>query len=148
MAALKREEITGGPAGAMRLPDGEIITGRTTDLLGCASSLLLNGLKRLANIEDVEVLSQEAIEPISQLKTQVLHSKNPRLHSDETLLALTSSSVNNERAALMTKKIEDLHACDAFFSVIISSTDEKMYKDLGINVCCEPKFEGHKMYHK
>lgn len=147
-AAMKREEITGKPAGAMLLSDGEIITGKTTDLLGCASSLILNVLKYLANIDDVEVLSDAAIEPISKLKTEVRHCKNPRLHSDETLLALSSSSAEDERAAKMIKKVNLLRGCDAFFSVILSSTDLDLYKDLGINVCCEPKFEGHKMYHK
>lgn len=147
-AALKREELTGSPAGSIVLPNGEIITGKTTDLMGCASSLLLNALKRLSNIEDVEVLSEEAIEPISRLKTKVLNCSNPRLHSDETLLALTSSSATSKNAARMIENVGQLAGCDAFFSVIISNTDEALYKDLGINVCCEPKFEGRKMYHK
>lgn len=147
-AALERESKTGHPAGAMMLPNGDIITGKTTDLLGCASSLLLNALKRMANIEDVEVIRDDAIEPISKLKTKIFNSKNPRLHSDETLLALSSSSSSDKRAAKMINCVSDLRGCDAFFSVILSHTDERLYKILGINVCCEPKFERSQMYHR
>ena len=146
-AAISREQETGYPAGAIQLPNGEIITGKTTDLLGCASSLLLNALKKLADIEDVEVISDQAIQPISKLKTKVFRSKNPRLHSDETLLALSSSSSSNIRAAKMIDAVGKLKGCDSFFSVIVSNTDEQLYKSLGINVCCEPKFERTKMYH-
>lgn len=147
VAALEREVKTGHPAGAMMLPNGDIITGKTTDLLGCASSLLLNALKRLANIGDVEVISDESIEPISKLKTKVFHSHNPRLHSDETLLALSSSSSSDKRAQKMINVVSQLRGCDAFFSVILSQTDERLYRILGLNVCCEPKFERSKMYH-
>ncbi len=147
-AALEREEMTGKPAGAIKLPNGDIITGKTTDLLGCASSLLLNALKRLADIEDVMVIKDEAIEPISRLKINVLHNKNPRLHSDETLLALSASSSSDERAKAMINAVPKLRGCDAFFSVILSSTDEHLYRILGLNVCCEPKFERCRKYHR
>ncbi|MDO5329244.1 MAG: DUF1846 domain-containing protein [Coriobacteriia bacterium] len=147
LAALKREETTNHPAGAMMLPNGEIITGKTTDLLGCASSLLLNALKIVANVEDVEVITDEAITPISMLKINALHNKNPRLHSDETLIALSISSAADERAKRMIEAMDQLRGCDAFFSVIVSNTDENLYKKLGINVCCEPKFERHSLYH-
>lgn len=148
LASLEREAKTGAPAGALSLPNGDYITGKTTDLLGCASSLLLNALKRVAKVEDVEIIKDEAIEPISHLKTDVFHSKNPRLHSDETLLALSATSSTDKRAKKMMEAIEQLRGCDAFFSVIISNTDEQLYKTLGINVCCEPKFERIKMYHR
>lgn len=147
-AALEREVKTGNPAGAMMLPNGDIITGKTTDLLGCASSLLLNALKRLADIEDVEVISDDAINPISQLKTKVFHSKNPRLHSDETLLALSSSSSSDKNAQEMINAVSKLNGCDAFFSVILSPVDEHLYRNLGINVCSEPKFERSTKYHR
>ena len=147
LAAMQREEKTGKPAGAIMLPNGEIITGKTTDVLGCASSLLLNALKLVAGIDDVEVITDEAIKPISKLKTSALHNKNPRLHSDETLIALSISSAEDKRAAKMIDAVEKLKGCDAFFSVIISNTDENLYKKLGINVCCEPKFERHTLYH-
>ena len=82
------------------------------------------------------------------MKTAHLNSQNPRLHSDETLLALSVSSVNNPLAEQLIDNADKLRGCDAFFSVIISSTDEKLYKTLGINVCCEPKYEQHRYYHK
>ena len=130
------------------LPNGEIVTGKTTELLGSASSLLLNALKRLADVDDVEILHDDTIAPISKLKTSVFHNKNPRLHSDETLVSLSASSSNDDRAKAMMEVISQLRGCDAFFSVILSSTDEILYKKLGINVCCEPKFERKNLYHR
>ena len=147
-AALLKEETTGAPAAAMVLPDGKVVTGKTSMLLGCASSLMMNALKAVAGVEDVDVISDDAIEPITKLKSMKLHSRNPRLHSDETLIALSATSATNPDAAKLIDHLEDLRGCDAFFSVIISSTDEKLYRTLGINVCCEPKYEGHRYYHK
>ena len=148
-AALLREDTTGNPAGAMILPDGSVITGKTSGLLGAASSLLMNALKAVSGVDDeIDVICDEVIEPICQLKTNVLASKNPRLHSDETLLALSVSSATDPLAARLIEHVHDLHGCDAYFSVIISSADEKLYRTLGINVCCEPKYEQHRYYHK
>lgn len=146
--ALWKEEVTGLPAGAMVLPDGTVVTGKTSTLLGAASSLLINALKELAGTGDVDVISDSVIEPICHLKTEHLNHKNPRLHSDETLLALSISSVTNPLAAEIIEHTGELRGCDAFFSVIISSTDERLYRTLGINVCCEPKYEQHRYYHK
>lgn len=148
-AALLKEETTGMPAGAMVLPDGRVVTGKTSDLLGAASSLLINALKTVSGVDDdILVISDTAITPICHLKTAQLSSKNPRLHSDETLIALSISSATNPDAAQVLDHVGDLHGCDAFFSVIISATDEIIYRKLGINVCCEPKYEQHKYYHK
>ena len=148
-AALLKEETTGGPAGAMVLPDGSVVTGKTSALLGAASSLLMNALKGVAGVDDDKnVLTDEAITPICRLKTEQLHSRNPRLHSDETLIALSISSATDESAAKLIEHVNDLRGCDAFFSVILSATDEKLYRTLGINVCCEPKYEQHRYYHK
>ncbi len=148
-AALLKEEVTGKPAGAMRLPDGRLVTGKTSDLLGAASSLLLNALKCVAGVEkDVYVVSDEALAPIGHLKTAHLRSTNPRLHSDETLIALSISSATNPLAEKVIAATSELAGCDAYFSVIISRTDEAVYKRLGINVCCEPKFERGSFYHK
>ena len=148
-AALLKEETTGGPAGAMVLPDGTVVTGKTSTLLGAASSLIMNALKGVAGVDsEIDVISDAAIEPICHLKTDCLHSSNPRLHSDETLIALSISSATDPLAARLIEHVEDLRGCDAFFSVIISSTDEKLYRTLGINVCCEPKYEQHRYYHK
>ncbi|SEH42024.1 MULTISPECIES: DUF1846 domain-containing protein [Atopobiaceae] len=148
-AALLKEEASGLPAGAMMLPDGSIVTGKTTELLGAASSLLLNALKRVAGVADeTYVVSDEALSPIGHLKTSYLRSRNPRLHSDETLLALSISSATNPLAQRVIAATKELRGCDAYFSVIISRTDEAVYKKLGINVCCEPKFERGSFYHR
>ena len=148
-AALLKEETTGGPAGAMVLPDGRVVTGKTGNLLGAASALLMNALKGVSGVDDeLYVISDEVLEPICHLKTAHLRSHNPRLHSDETLLALSISSVSNPLAAELIDNADKLRGCDAYFSVIISAADEKLYRTLGINVCCEPKYEQHRYYHK
>lgn len=93
-------------------------------------------------------MSDAALEPICHLKTEHLHSINPRLHSDETLIALSISSATDPLAQRAIDATEALRGCDAYFSVIISSTDEKTYANLGINVCCEPVFERRAYYHR
>ncbi len=148
-AALLKAEVTGQPAGAMRLPDGSVVTGKTSDLLGAASSLLLNALKRIAGVDkEAWVVSDEALAPISRLKTAHLKSRNPRLHSDEMLIALSISSATNPEAEKVIDATSALKGCTAYFSVIVSPTDERVYRQLGINVCCEPKFERGTFYHK
>ena len=148
-AALLKEEATGAPAGAMVLPDGRVVTGKTSNLLGAASSLLMNALKGVSGVdEDLFVISDEVIEPICKLKKNTLHANNPRLHSDETLLALSVSSATDPVAKELIDHAGDLRGCDAFFSVIISETDERLYRTLGINVCCEPKYEKRRFFHK
>jgi uncharacterized protein (UPF0371 family) len=148
-AALAKEEETSAPAAAMRLPDGTVVTGKTSEVLGAASSLLLNALKYVAGIpKDHYVVSDAAIKPICDLKIKHLRSHNQRLHSDETLIALSISSATNEEAARAIAAADELRGCDAYFSVILSPTDEKLYHNLGINVCCEPKYESHAFYHR
>ena len=141
-ASLKKAELTGAPAGGMVLHDGKVITGKTSSLLGASSALLLNALKELAGIdENINIISPEVIEPICALKTKNLHHRNPRLHSDEVLIALCMSAVTNPDAQKAIDKLESLKGCDAHFSVVISDVDEKLYRRLGINVTCEPKYE-------
>ena len=148
-ACLAKEEATGGPSGAIELPNGTVVTGKTGNLMGCASSLLMNALKKLAGVDDdLLVIDDEVITPICHLKTEHLKSTNPRLHSDETLLALAVSSRSNAIAAQLMDQISKLKGCDAHFSVIVSPTDEKLYRTRGINVSCEPKFEQRRFYHK
>lgn len=93
-------------------------------------------------------MRDEALVPICKLKTEHLHSHNPRLHSDETLIALSISSATNPEAQHAIEASKQLYGCDAYFSVIISHTDERVYQQLGINVCCEPHFESGAYYHK
>ena len=148
-AALTKEQVTGAPVGAMVMPGGSVVTGKTSERLGAASSLIMNALKEVAGVDmELEVISDEAIEPISRLKTHYLGSQNPRLHPDETLMALSITSATSPVAARVLTGLEELRGCDAFFSVIISATDEELLKKLGINVCCEPKYERAGIYHR
>ena len=147
-AALEKAEQSGGPAGAMELPDGRIITGKTSALLGAASSVLLNALKAQAGIDDdLYIIADAALEPICSLRTEQLGHTNPRLHPREMLIALSTSSLTSPMAARAIKAAGDLRGCDVYFSIIISSDDEQLYRSLGINVCCEPRYERHQYYH-
>ena len=148
-AALTKEQVTGAPVGAMVMPDGSVVTGKTSERLGAASSLLMNALKAATGVDmELKVIGDEAIEPISRLKTHYLGSANPRLHPDETLMALSISSATDEVAARVLGGLELLRGCDAFFSVIISAADEALLHKLGINVCCEPKYERSGSFHR
>ena len=148
-AALKREEETGAPAAAMELPDGRIVTGKTSELLGASSALLLNALKELAGIDhDKHVISPEALRPIQALKTEYLGSKNPRLHSDETLIALSISAADNEDAKLALQQIPKLKGCQVHTSVLLSQVDILEFRKLGVELTCEPKSEHAKKLQK
>ena len=148
-AALQREEETGAPAAAMELPDGRIITGKTSELLGASSALILNALKELAGIDhDKHVISPEALRPIQTLKTEYLGSKNPRLHSDETLIALSISAADNEDAKLALQQIPKLKGCQVHTSVLLSQVDILEFRKLGVELTCEPKSEHAKKPQK
>ena len=148
-AALEKEQATGKPAGAMVLPDGSVVTGRTSPLLGASAALLLNALKHMAGIDHkLDLIPASVIEPISTMKTDYLGHRNPRLHSDEVLIALAISGLTNPLADMVQAQLKNLRGCDAHFSVIISEEDAKLYKRLGINVSCEPKYEIKSLYHK
>ena len=148
-ACLQKAEETGAPAVAMVLPDGSVVTGKTSSLLGASAALLLNALKAMAGIDHkLKLIPASVIEPISRLKTGNLGHRNPRLHSDEVLIALAISGLTNPLAAMVQEQLSSLRGCDAHFSVIISEEDEKLYKRLGINVTCQPRYEVKKLYHK
>ncbi len=148
-AALSKAKDTGAPAGALVLADGRLVTGRTSDTLGAASALLLNALKKLAGINDgLDLISASVLEPICQLKTQYLHHKNPRLHTDEVLMALTISALTNPIAQKAQEQLDNLRGSDAHFSVILSDEDEMLLRRLGINVSCEAQYETKRLYHK
>ena len=147
--ALSKAKETRMPAGAMVLPDGSIITGKTSSTLGAASALILNALKYLGNIDaELELISSEVLEPICELKTNYLKHKNPRLHTDEVLLALTISALTDPIAKSAKEQLSNLKGSDAHFSVIISEEDEKILKRLGINVSYEALYENKGLYHK
>ena len=148
-AALDRAEETDGPAAALELPDRRIITGRTTDLLGAMSACLLNALKALGNIPDeITLISPEIIEPIQHLKVSHLGNRNPRLHTDEVLIALSICAVTDPYAETAMQQLEKLAGCEAHSSVILSGVDEHTFRKLKVNVTCEPHFENQKLYHK
>jgi uncharacterized protein (UPF0371 family) len=149
-AAAAVEAKTGSPATAIELPDGTVVTGKTTDLLGASAAALLNALKTLAGIDhDVKLVSPTAIEPIQLLKTEYLGSQNPRLHTDEILIALSASASENPLAKKAMEQIPFLKGCEAHTTVLISSVDEKTFKKLGIQLTSEPKYEeSERKYHK
>ncbi|MGN1183090.1 MAG: DUF1846 domain-containing protein, partial [Faecalibacillus sp.] len=147
--ALDVENKTSNPGFAMELNDGTIITGKTSSLLGCASACLINALKYLAGIDDKELLiEREVIEPVSALKINILKNKNPRLHTDELLLALSISANHNANAKKALQCISQLKDCQAHSSVILSEVDNSTLRTLGIHLTCEDKFEFNKIYQK
>ena len=148
-AALDKAEATGAPAGAMVLPDGQVVTGKTSGTLGAAAALLLNALKALGHIDDqFELISKQVLEPVCHLKTTYLDHRNPRLHTDEVLLTLAISALTNPLADLAKQQLPGLRGSEAHFSVIISEEDLKIFKRLGVRVSCEPKYETKKLYHR
>ena len=147
VAAKERAEQTGGPAAAIELENGQIITGKTSDLLGASAALLLNTLKELAGIQHkIHVISPVAIEPIQKLKTEYLGSKNPRLHTDEVLIALSSSAATSDIAKLALEQLPKLKGCQVHSSVMLSSVDKKIFKKLGVQLTTEPVYEHKKLY--
>lgn len=147
--ALEVAEETGKPGAALELPDGTIVTGKTSDLLGPSAAVLLNALKQLAGIDDsVHLLSPDSIEPIQTLKTKHLGSVNPRLHTDEVLIALSVSASTNSDAAAALDQLRNLRGCDAHTTTILGSVDEGIFRNLGVLVTSEPKYWKKGLYHK
>ena len=147
-AANIRSEETGGPAAAIEMSDGSIITGKTSELLGASSAMLLNALKTLAGIDDeVKLISPTVIEPIMDMKVRYLRNHNPLLHLDEILIALSIEAVNNEEARKAFDKLPELFGLEAHSSVILSQVDVGVFKKLGINLTCEPQYQNKKLYH-
>ena len=141
--ALDRAAETEAPAAAMELPDGTIVTGRTSDLLGAVSALLLNALKKLAGLPDeLHMISPVVLDPITHLKVDHLGNRNPRLHSDETLIALSICAATNPMAQMAMEQLPKLRGCDVHSTVVLSSVDENTFKRLGVNLTCEPKYQG------
>jgi len=138
--ASERAARTGAPAVAIELADGTIITGKTGDLLGASAAALMNSLKYLAEIRKEEkVLSPESLEPIQTLKTNYLGSKNPRLHTDEMLIALSANAAKNADAALVLEQLPKLTGAQVHSSVLLSMQDKKVFKKLRCDVTTEPK---------
>ena len=148
-AAAQVAEETGSPAFAIELPDGQVVTGKTSELLGACSAALLNALKALAGIDhSVHVISPKAIEPIQTLKVDHLGSANPRLHSDETLIALAISAATDPAAAKALDQLSALRRCEAHSTVILSQVDSGNCAKLGLHLTSEPQYETNKLYHR
>ncbi len=140
--ALERAEKTGKPAAAMELPDGRIVTGKTSELLGASAALLLNALKTLGGIhEELHLISPVVIDPIQHLKVDHLGNRNPRLHTDEVLIALSICAATNSLAEHAMEQLSKLRGCEVHSSVILSAVDEKVFKRLGVNLTCEPVYK-------
>ena len=147
-AANIRSEDTGGPASAIEMQDGTILSAKTSSLLGASSAMLLDALKYLAGIDDsVKLLSREIIEPIMELKVNYLGNHNPLLHIDELLIALSIEAITNPAAKEAYAKLPNLAGLEVHSSVILSQVDVAVFKKLGVNLTCEPKYETKKLYH-
>ncbi len=147
--ALKRAEDTGGPAVAIELPDGRIVTGKTTSLLGASSSALLNALKTLAGIDkDKDIISHEVLEPIQKLKTAYLGNHNPRLHTDEILVALAVCATDGSDAKRALDTISMLKDSEVHSTVILAEVDRNTFRKLGAHLSCEPQYQTKKLFHR
>lgn len=147
VAARAVQERTGAPAAAIELPDGKIITGKTSDLMGCSSALLLNALKVLAGIDDeVELISASALKPIQRLKLQ-LGGVNPRLHTDEMLIALSSTAARSKLASQSLEQLSNLNGCEVHTTTILSPVDEKMFRKLGVNLTSDAVYSEKKIFN-
>ena len=147
LAAREKEEETDGPAAAIELPDGRIVTGKTTSLLGAASAALINALKESAGIPDsIKLISRYMIEPIQDLKTRY-YGSNPLLHIDEILIALSVCAIQDSNAAAALEQLPNLKGSDMHSSVMLSSVDLNSLRRLGLTVTCEPKYGTNKFYN-
>ena len=147
--AREKAAATGKPAVAIELADGRMVTGKTSRLLGATSAALLNALKTLADIDDrIDLISPEILEPITNLKVKTLGSKNPRLHPNELLIALSICAVSDPIAAKAQAQLPNLYSCELHSSVILSENDEHTLKKLGINLTCEPCYESKRLFHR
>ncbi len=147
--ALDKAAATDAPAAAIELPNGRIVTGKTSDLLGASAAVLLNALKTLAGIDDsIHLISPSVIEPICKLKTDSLRCRNPRLHADEILIALSICAATDNHAKAALDCLPMLERCEAHASVIVSQVDSSTFRKLGLNLTCEPVYETNNLFHR
>ncbi len=147
LACKRRAEELGVPTAAIELPDQQIITSKTSDFLGASAALLLNALKYLAGIDhDVKLIKPEAIAPIQDLKVRYLGGKNPRLHTDEVLIALSLAACSDDNARHAMEQLPNLKGCQVHTSVMLSEVDVKIFKKLGVDLTSEPIQTSRKKY--
>ncbi len=138
-AAKERAERSGVPCSAIELADGTIITAETSDLLGPSAALILNAVKHLAGIDhDVKLIPQHMIEPIQHTKINYLRSLNPRLHTDEVLVALSVLSTHDDNCRRVLEKLPELYGCQMHSTVMLGEVDHKIFKKLGVGLTCDP----------
>ena len=149
LPARRVAEATDEPGTAIELPDGRVVTGKTSALLGCSAAALLNALKELAGVPDeLKLIAPEVIEPIQDLKVNHLGSRNPRLHTNEVLIALAICAATDKNAKAAFDQLERLSGCEVHSTVILSHVDEDTFKHLGMNITCDPTYQSNKLYHK
>ena len=149
LVAKQKAELTGSPAMALELPNGKIVTGKTSSLFGPSAAVIINSLKALANIEKkVPLIKAEYVTPIQQLKIQDLGNHNPRLHSDEILIALAIAAIDDPITAKAMKELSNLKGSEAHSTVILPPQDANVFRKLGINVTCDPDYQHKKLYHR
>lgn len=148
-AALKKASETGAPAAAIELPDGTVLTGKTSPLLGACASLILNALKALAGLDDeIHLIAPEVIGPVQDLKVKHLGNHNPRLHTNEVLIALSICASTDPKAKAALEQLHNLKECEVHSTVILSHVDSDVFRKLGINLTCEPAYQTKKLYHR
>ncbi len=146
VAANKLAQKTNEPAVAIEY-NGQVITGKTSKLMGAASAALLNAAKKAAELPDIHLLSEKVLTPIQELKTQYLKGHNPRLHTDEVLIALAVDSITSDICDRALKALEKLKGCEVHSSVILSQVDVNVFKKLGMNLTMDPIYQTKKLYH-
>lgn len=147
-AALDRAEETGAPAAAIELPDGRIVTGKTSSLLGASSAVLVNAVKVIAGIDkEIDIISHEVLEPVQRLKIENLGNHNPRLHTDEVLIALAITAATDEKAKRAMDALKELRNAELHSSVILSPVDVATFRKLGVHLTCEPMYQTKKLFH-
>lgn len=138
--ALAKAELSGGPAVAMELNDGRIVTGKSGTLVGASAACLLNALKVLGGINDeIDLISPTIIEPLQRLKVKHMGAINPRLHTDEVLMALAICAVNDPKAKKAMAQLDKLKNCELHSTVMLAHVDERTFKSLGVHTTCEPE---------
>ena len=147
-AANEKAEQTGAPAAAIELKDGVIVTGKTSSLLGASSAALINAIKAIAKIDkDIDIISHQVLEPVQKLKIENLGNHNPRLHTDEVLIALAITAATDETAKKAMDALKELKGAELHSSVILSPVDTATFRKLGVNLTCEPVYQSKKLYH-
>lgn len=147
--ARRMAEETGEPAVAVQLPDGQIVLGHTSKLMGASAAAVMNALKRLAGLpREVHLIDPTVIEPIQKLKVHHFGSQNPRLHSDEILIALSICAAGDDKARSALEQLDRLRGCEVHSSVILTEVDEGVFRKLGTHLTCEPYYQTQKLYRK